>query len=309
MNHLKIAVTGATGLVGRHLVDYLSKKGYSVVAFVHSLANAESFLVNWHRQGVIVIEADINDDNVIKRGLLGVDIVVHAAGIVDPYGLRQRIFAVNVEGTRNLLNIAKEVLVKQFILVSSLSVITGQNDQWGVSEEAPLRKCGESYADSKVEAELLVMSEANKGSIAVTAVRPGFIYGPGERAWLPRLIQSISQGKAALIDGGTKETNVIYVENLNAAIEATFLNEKAYGSVYNLTDGQAITKKQLFDAIADELKLPRVTRVIPSMIARPIFEIVSSLAPFLPIKTQRGLARYSRGCLQISWSKSRFFHK
>jgi 2-alkyl-3-oxoalkanoate reductase len=300
MKDLLIAVTGASGLVGSHLTDYLAGKGYRVVALVRSLAKAKPFSEGWQRQGVRVHEADVSDPVALRQGMAGVDVVVHAAGVVDPYGSRSLINSVNVEGTGHALSAAKEQRVKQFILISSLSVITGQGDQYDVGEDAPLRKCGEAYADSKVDAESLVMAAASANQIAVTALRPGFIYGPREHAWLPRLIDSIAGGKAALIDGGKKATNVIYVENLNRAIEACFLNTAAYGQVYNLTDGEAVSKKQLFDAIADGLNLARVKRVIPGSIAKLFCQGVSFLAPHLPIENQRRLARYSRAAFRLA---------
>lgn len=300
MNNLTVAVTGASGLVGSHLVEFLSKKGFEVVALMRSAKNSEKFVEQWQNNKVKVVEADVLDPAALRAGLAGTDIVVHAAGVVDPYGSRSMIFGVNVEGTRNTLAAAKAQGVKQFVLVGSLSVITGTSDQYNIGEDVPLRKCGEAYADSKVEAEQLVMAEALRGEITVTVVRPGFIYGPRERSWLPRLINSISQGKAALIDGGGKQTNVIYVENLNRAIVATFLNTKAYGQVYNLTDGEFVSKKLLFDTIADGLKLPRVSRVIPGFLARFFCETISSVAPLLPVQTQRGLARYSRAAFRLA---------
>src|SRR5205823_6003075 len=130
--------------------------------------------------------------------------------------------------------------------------------------------------------------------------RPGFIYGPGEKAWMPRLIKNIANGKAMLIDGGTKETNVIYIENLCRAIEAAILNPQAYGQVYNLTDGEKITKKELFAAISDGLKLPRVNKKIPGSVARIACELVSTVAPSLPIDTRRKLSRFSRAAFRLA---------
>jgi nucleoside-diphosphate-sugar epimerase len=164
--------------------------------------------------------------------------------------------------------------------------------------------CGEPYADSKVKAEKLVSAKIKDAkirdkSIAITIVRPGFIYGPRERAWLPQLIKAIAAGRAVLIDGGNKETNTIYVENLNRAIEATLLNQSAYGQTYNLTDGQGTTKKQLFDAISKELNLPMVQKTLPSQIVKPIFVAISSIGSFLPQNNRKKLSRFSMAAYRL----------
>lgn len=296
----KVAVTGASGLVGSHLAEHLVAAGYEVVAMSRS-ATTDKTLTSIAGPGSLhLLKADVNDEKALFDAFCGVDVVVHAAGTVDPYGTRNSIFHTNVEGTRTAMAAARKAGVQQFIFISSLSVITGQGDQFDVDESAELKPCGESYADSKVEAERLVMSEPATSAMKVTALRPGFIYGPREKAWMPRLINSIGTGKAMLIGGGVKETNVIYVGNLSNAIESALLNPKAYGQVFNLTDGERISKKQLFDAIADGLGLPRVTKKIPYAVARFACEMISSFAPLLPVEKQRSLARFSRAAFRLA---------
>lgn len=296
----KVAVTGASGLVGSHLAEHLVQNGYTVSAMSRS-ATTEKCLTSIAGPGALSLhKVDVNDEKALLQAFAGADVVVHAAGTVDPYGTRDSIFHTNVEGTRTAMEAARKAGVKQFVFISSLSVITGQGDQFDVDESAELKPCGESYADSKVEAERLVMSEPDTSAMKVTSLRPGFIYGPREKAWMPRLINSIGTGKAMLIGGGVKETNVIYVGNLSRAIENSLLNPKAYGQVFNLTDGERITKKQLFDAIADGLGLPRVTKQIPYGVARFACEMISSFAPLLPVEKQRSLSRFSRAAFRLA---------
>ncbi|HEY9734040.1 MAG TPA: NAD-dependent epimerase/dehydratase family protein [Drouetiella sp.] len=297
-----VAVTGASGLVGSHVAEHLAGAGFDVIAVVRKIPPfLDSFISSYNGPGSIrTVVADIDDVAALERAFTGAQAVVHAAGSVDPFGSRQSIFATNLGGTENALKAAAASQVKHFIFISSLSVITGQGDQYDVDESAPLKPCGESYADSKIEAEKAVMNFAGAGSMQVTSLRPGFIYGPRERSWMPRLINSIGTGKAMLIDGGTKQTNVIYVGNLSKAVELTLFNNRTYSQVYNLTDGQKISKKELFDAIADGLSLPRVTKRVPGAIAKLVCQTVSAIAPSLPIDKQRGLARFSKAAFRLA---------
>jgi len=294
----KVAVTGATGLVGGHLVEYLAERGFPVIAIGRSREKMSHF----NSPAIEVRIADMQDPSALGRAITGADVVVHAAASVDPYGSRDSIFSTNVGGTKSILEVSKSQSVKHFLYISSLSVITGQGDLYNVDESEPLKPCGEAYADSKVEAERLVMAEKDNpiSTMKVTSLRPGFIYGPGERAWMPRVINSIATGKAMLIDHGKKETNVIYVENLSRAITAAILNENAYGQVYNLTDGQKISKKDLFDAIADGMSLPRVKKVVPGVAAKLVCDVVSSVAPMMSVDTQRKLARFSKAAFRLA---------
>jgi nucleoside-diphosphate-sugar epimerase len=299
-----VAVTGASGLVGSHVVEHLADCGFHVVAVLRTVPDhLQKFISAYSGAGSIQIQtADVSDQDALERAFSGAQAVVHAAGSVDPFGSKEAIFATNFGGTENALRAALLASVKQFIFISSLSVITGQGDQYDVDESTPLKPCGESYADSKIEAERAVMNMAGKGegAMKVTSLRPGFIYGPRERSWMPRLINSIRTGKAMLIDGGTKQTNVIYVGNLVKAIELALFNERAYDQVYNLTDGQVVSKKELFDTIADGLKLPRVTKKVPGSIAKFACTTISAIAPALSIDTQKKLARFSKAAFRLA---------
>ena len=296
---VSVLVTGATGLVGSHVVAHLAELGHRVTALVRPTSDTRALEPLAGTGRIRIARAELDDRAALLAAMAGADVVVHAAGMVDPLGRADEIRAVNVEGTRACLEAAEASGVTQFVHISSLSVITGQRDQFGVDERAPIRHSGETYADSKADAEILVMRERPGQRLYVTALRPGFIYGPGERAWLPRLVESLAAGRVALVDGGTKETNVIFVGNLCRAVALSLLNPRAYGQAFNLTDGQRVTKKELFDAVADGLGLPRPTRVVPARAARLVCEAVSTVAPFLPLATRRKLARFSRAAFRL----------
>lgn len=293
-----VLVTGATGMVGWHVARHLLDMGYNITGLVRPTSAAEKLSALEKQPRFRLVRVRLDEIEKLAAVTLGHDAVIHAAGSVDPLGARQEIFAANVTGTDNMLEAAIANKVKQFIHISSLSVITGQEDCYSLSEDAPLRYCGEPYADSKVEAEKVVAKAA--GRIATTILRPGFIYGPGERAWMPRLIRSLANRQVLLIDGGNKETNLIYIENLCMAVEKSLLNERAFGRTYNLTDGERITKKQLFDTICTELALPPVTKTINRGLARLVCEAVSKAAPALPAAMQMRLSRFSRAAFRLA---------
>src|SRR5271165_1176456 len=98
-NKPRIAVTGAGGLVGSYLVQYLVKKGYSVVAIVRT-AGKPDYLIDFveeNQANTSIRLADVNDLASLKLAFKDIDVVVHAAGNVNPYGRREEIFRTNVE--------------------------------------------------------------------------------------------------------------------------------------------------------------------------------------------------------------------
>lgn len=294
----KVFVTGATGLVGFHVVKQLLSAGHPVVAAARSAGKAAELQALAGSGQLTIVYLDLTETTNLADFVQGCAVLVHCAGAVDPHAKRDDIMRINVDGTRNALDAAIKAGAKQFIHISSLSVITGQEDQFDVDETAPLRYCGEAYADSKVDAEKAVQARASE--IGITILRPGFIYGPGERAWMPRLLTNLKNGKVMLIDGGLRQTNVIYVNNLAKAVELALLNSAAYAQVYNLTDEKTPTKKELFDAMSDAMGYPRVTKKIPRGIVKVIVELVSVVAPSLPENARQNLSRFSRAAFRLA---------
>ncbi len=298
-----IAITGATGLVGRALVTDLSKS-FAVVAVARDVA-ALTKLVEGQSEAVVkptFCVADVADLGALEKAFSGADVVIHAAGFVDPMADRQLILSINTGGTANALKAAEKAGIKQFIHISSLSVITGQGDQFNLDESAPLQLCGEAYADSKVEAEKLFDGANFHYRFAYTILRPGFIYGPGERSWLPRVSKAIASGQAMLVDGGKRETNVVYVGNLVIAARAAILNESAYGQVFNITDGEKVSKKQLFDAIADGIGMPRVKKDLPRWLVKPVCQLVNAATANakMTAEAQAKLARFTPAAFRLA---------
>jgi len=297
----RIFITGAAGLVGQHIVRLLGNLGHSVVAMVRPTSDRRGILefVRHNQVDVEIVTAELHEQAQLERLMRGCDVIVHAAAVIDPHGDPAQLRRTNVEGTKSVINAAINAQIKQFIHISSLSVIMGDHDCFGVTEEEPLRYSREAYANSKIDAEKVVMSAKTMSQINVTALRPGFIYGPNEKTWVRKLIFNMKAGTAMLVGNGSKETNLIYVENLCRAIELAIMNPVAYGQTYNLTDGELVTKRQLFDVICDGLDLPRVRIAIPLVFARFCVELSSVVATMAPPRLKNRLAIFSWPALRL----------
>lgn len=301
MSETKVFVTGASGLVGFHLVQFLLERNYAVVGCIRDPGKERNLLGIGadYPDRFKLVRAELSQQALLADLMYGCDVIVHTAASIEPNGSQKALEAVNVGGTRSALNAAITAGAKHFIHISSLSVITGEEDRFAVTEEETLKYCREPYANSKIDAEKLVMKQSLTNRIAVTALRPGFIYGPNERTWMPRLMQAIKERTAVLVGKGEKQTNVIYVENLCRAISLAMLNPAAFGQVYNLTDGEVVTKKELFDAVSDGLGVPRVERRISTFTARALVEAATLIAPFAPARLKDICSKYSRAGFRL----------
>jgi len=284
---MKLLVTGATGFVGSQLIARWAGRDYQIKALVRDPHRCPEL----QRWPVEICQGDVNAPETLRPAVAGVDAIIHLASRVGEGGDREEFFRVNVEGTRNLFEACRGLPLRRFVHVSSLSVITGYREHEGTKEDAPYLPTGENYADSKIEAEKLALEYGRKAGLPVTVLRPGFIFGPGDKLFLPTVIQNLRNGKVLLIDGGHKLLNLTFVNNLLEAIDLALQRPEAVGEVFNITDGEKVSKRDFFFEVADLMHLPRPTKSVPFFAARALCSATSLLYRALRIRKVPPLSR------------------
>lgn len=258
-------ITGATGFVGSHLADAAAARGFAVRA----LARPTADLTHLKSLDAEIIPGDLSDPDAVRRAVQGADVVVHSAAKVGDWGPVEDYRAVNVEGLRHLLDAVKAAgTVKRVVIISSLGVYAARH-HYGTDEAEPLPDNHiDGYTQTKVEAEKLTLEYVRRDGLPVTILRPGFVYGPRDRTVLPRLVHRLKERSIVYIAKGRYALNTTYVTNIADAVFLAAENPKAVGEVFNLTDGEFVSKRQFFEAIADGLNLPRPRGSIPVFLAR-----------------------------------------
>jgi nucleoside-diphosphate-sugar epimerase len=227
---MRVAVTGASGFVGTHLVERLLAAGHDVRVLSHRTAPQR-------HSSVELIRGGIGDPVALKALVANADAVVHAAGVVA--APNERAFhEINTEGTRAVGRAAAEAGVPRVLLISSL---------------AARRPDLSAYAASKKAAEDAL---AEVGGLAWDAVRPPAIYGPGDRQVLI-FFRLLKRGIGLLPAGDNARVSVIHVADLADAIMAWLDTGTASNDVYELADGfrDGYTWRTLIDAAARELTI------------------------------------------------------
>lgn len=272
---INVLVTGASGFVGSHLCRRLVHEGYSVKAFVRHTSSLEKL----KDLDIDLAYGDLTDIFSMHSAVKGREMVFHAGASVGDWVKKEEALAVNVKGTENLLNACLTAGVKRFIGISSLAVL-GMKDHCGTKEDAPYESTGDSYCDSKIESEKFMLEFGRSHNLAVTILRPGFIYGPGDNQLLPKILETLKSGRFAFIGTGEKVLNIVYIENLIQAILLAAKSDKAIGQVYNITDGAAVNRRQFINTIADVWGLPGPKKQVPLWLAKaltPVFEKINRL--------------------------------
>ncbi|MFO0907119.1 MAG: NAD-dependent epimerase/dehydratase family protein [Isosphaeraceae bacterium] len=258
-----IFITGATGLVGSHVVEEALRRGHRVRALVRATSDTR-WLDQW---GVEKVPGDLEDADALRRGCDGADWVLNCAAKVGDWGTLEEFRRLNVEALRLLLDAAVDARVERFVHVSSLGVYEGR-DHFGTDETvAPAAQSLDAYTRSKVEAEALALEYSRTRGLPVSIVRPGFIYGPRDRTVLPKLLDALRNKRFFYFGSGDQALNCIYVKNLVQGIFLAAEVPSAVGEVFNLTDGQRVTKKQFVGRVAELAGLKPPRRRIPLWLA------------------------------------------
>lgn len=256
-------ITGATGFVGGHIAEACAKRGLAV----STIARPSSDTRLLDALGAVVHRGDLTDAELVRQALEGVDVVIHCAAKVGDRGPVEEYRAVNVEALRGLLEACKGRPLERFVHMSSLGVYEARHHQ-GTDESEPLPAAHiDGYTQTKVEAEQVAQQYLRDQRLPIVILRPGFVYGPRDQAVLPRLIQRMRTGKIHYLGGDQRALNTIHVANLVDAVFLAIEKPQAIGQVYNLTDGEYVSKRRFIEAVADGMGLPKSKQVLPRWLA------------------------------------------
>jgi nucleoside-diphosphate-sugar epimerase len=243
-----VFVTGATGFIGGRVCERLVQARIPrIKALVHNPRRAARI----SRLPIELCPGDLLDKGSLREAMGDAKTVIHlgtGAGKAIP------------RGTRNLLQVADAAGVGRFVHMSSVAVFGLRPPAGHESEDAPMRRTGNSYCDNKLRAEQMVVRFRNR--LPAVILRPAIVYGPFS-GWGPGIVQGYREGKLVLIDEGRGICNSTYVDNLVDAIFLSLANEQAVGEAFHVTDGEALTWARFIRAFAElvesEPHLPSVS--------------------------------------------------
>lgn len=260
-------VTGATGLLGSHIAEQLHRRGIPVRVLCRSGSDT-TFLRSIDAE---IMTGDIGEQSDCDRACAGAEVVYHAAARVGDWGPWPDFVRNTIGATQHLVDASARHSVRRFLHVSSISVY-GHVDGDGCvyDESAPIGSNVHRwsyYTRAKIEAERIVRRAHQVGQIAATVIRPSWLYGPRDRATLPRLMNSLRTGKLKIIGDGTNRLNVVHAGNVADACILAAQSDRAIGEAYNCCHDGVLTQRQYFDAIADTMGLQRVAKAVPYAVA------------------------------------------
>jgi nucleoside-diphosphate-sugar epimerase len=270
---MKAFVTGGTGFIGQYLLRKLLSRGYDVYALSRSEASAALL----RRLGVQVVPGDINDKESMREAMAGSDVVFHLAAWYD-YGQegRDQAEAINVAGTRTVLQLAHELGVPRIVYTSSVVVF---GDTKGELVDETFFQGGpflSEYDRTKWLAHYKVAVPLLEKGAPIIIVLPGVAYGPGDNSWLAEMMRLFYRGLLPAVPGPDSTVTYAHVEDI-AEGHLLAAEKGRVGESYILA-GPAVPLGEMIDFWAHLTGKRAPALHLPAGVVRPFAPIVQQAA-------------------------------
>jgi nucleoside-diphosphate-sugar epimerase len=290
-------VTGATGGLGRALVDALFAYGYTVRATGRNGKVGEAL----EEAGATFVPADLTDPSIVTPLVDGCDVIFHAAAMSSPWGTPAAFQRINVEATRNLLAAAERTGCDGFVFISTPSVYSEPRDRVDLTEKSPLaRRFANAYVATKHAAETLVRQAARPG-LSTVCLRPRALIGPHDNVLLPRLLRVARTGRFPLFRGGHALIELTDVRDAaEAAVTADRRREALSGRVFNISGGAPASVADTLSEVFSTLGLkPRFVR-LPYRLVAAACRVAEAACATVPGRPEPPATVYSISTLAFS---------
>jgi nucleoside-diphosphate-sugar epimerase len=284
----KVLVTGATGFIGSHIVDACLKKGDAVAAFVMHSDKDETVLSG---KGVEICHGDMRKYETLEKACAGRDVIFHCAAVATDWAGKEMFVDVTVGGMENICRAALKAGVGRFIDISTSDVF-GFREDVIIDETLPLSFWNEPYPDSKIKAEKIAWRYHKEHGLPVSMVYPLWVYGPGDKTFVPLLADAIIKKDMIFWQRGAIVWPT-YIENLMDLLMAISEDDRAVGNGYLVHDGESTTLEEFCAGIAQALDVAEINTYIPYFAAYAAAFVMEAFWKLFKIKTRPLLTTYT----------------
>jgi len=298
---MRAVVTGGGGFLGRAIVEALRARGDDVLSVSrHPHPELEEL-------GARATALDVRDAAALERAFEGADCVFHAAAKAGVFGPRDEYFAVNVDGTQNVVAACRAAGVPRLVHTSSPSVCFDGRPHVRAGNDLPYaRRFLAAYPESKAEAEREVLSANGRDGLATCVLRPHLVIGPRDPHLVPRLLDRARRRRLFVVGDGRNEVSLTWVENAArahvCAADALEPGAACAGRAYFVGQEEPVRLWDWIGALLERLGLPPARRRVPASVARAAGATLEAAWRVLRRPGEPPMTRFLAGQLSTSHS-------
>ena len=279
---MKVMVNGATGLVGLSIVDAFLDAGHDVRG--SDIPGAD--FSKLEERGVEIVPADLFDAEQLGKSVLGMDIVVHVAGLFDFGASSELLDKINHQGTRNVCDAVLKHAPNLHRFVQTASVgVYGKPVRVPCKEDDP-KNPRNSYEKSKFLGEKAAFEYHKNHGLPVTSIRPSLVYGPRSKYGHSMFVALFAMAKERGLENvwgfrsGPKSSH-IHIDDLGRAVYLVGTADGSVGQSYNIADKEPVDGADFARAIVGPLGLG-YKPVVPYF--SPLMSLTNAVTPMVPLR-------------------------
>jgi len=283
-------VTGATGLLGRHLVKELRQGGWSVTAIVRQSSNRQPL----EQLGAVCVVYDLSQDPLDPNAFKNTDVVFHAAAAVSDWAPWSHFVANSIRPTEAICEAMVSAGCRRLVHFSTVGVYGRPPHGTPVNEDFALATTDRQnfYRQAKIESERIVWQRQSGKQLDVTVIRPGMLYGPGDRSMLARIIPLLREQKISFLGDPHVTLPLVHAGDVARVAVLAVGFTGAIGQAYNVINPEKITQEEFFNTIATLAGAPPVRRHVSYALAYSIASTAEWFARLVRTKQPPLLTRY-----------------
>ena len=272
-------MTGTGSLLLGGLASELLRRGDEVVCLQRRPA---AFMGHQNAHEVL---ADICNTDAVALAAKGCDAIIHGAARVGVVGSQKEFYDTNVLGTENILRAAEQQSISRLVFVSTPSVAhTGASLVGAPAGQAEIGRSRSYYAESKAIAERTVLNARNS-QLAVVAIRPHLVWGPGDTQLVGRIVERAKSGRLAVVGTGNALVDSTYIDNAIsahiAALDALHIGSACDGKAYVVSNGEPRTVNELMRSMCESAGVPFEPRHLSLTLGIRLGALVERLWPLM----------------------------
>lgn len=288
---MKVLVTGATGFLGKYVIDVLIENSYEVIAIGRNEKRGKEL----QNESCTFYKIDFSEKEELEKIFKKekIQYVIHCGALSSAWGRWEDFYSANVVGTQNVVEMCQKYSIKRLVHISSPSIYSEKRDRFDIKEdEVNENNKLNYYIKTKIMAEAIIKKALKEGIDAVI-IRPRGLIGIGDPSLMPRIINANKKIGIPLFQDGKNLVDITCVENVAHACYLAMITENIKGEIFNITNDEPCEFKELLEEFYNAAEDKPKYLKMPFGVLYTVAAIIEGIYKIFKISKEPSLTRYT----------------